>query len=240
MLTENTQVGRKWVILGCILVVAMPYLCLVPYLRIAGFNSEHPAYGTISLVISRLLLWALLAGIYFYALRIEKSKFLLWEERKYPIGIYIAFSLVTFVAILFVTIIMGLVLRILHLDSQSEVLNKMTTLFKNQHWLIILTCVTAGFTEELMFRAYLQPRLEILFKNRWIAIAGSAFFFALIHFGFGTVQNILGPFVIGMIFAIHYSYFRNIRFLIVFHVLWDIMAIYLILFLKDQQQMLQQ
>jgi membrane protease YdiL (CAAX protease family) len=35
--------------------------------------------------------------------------------------------------------------------------------------LLVFTCLTAGITEEIIFRGYLLPRLEILLKIKFIS-----------------------------------------------------------------------
>ena len=58
-----------------------------------------------------------------------------------------------------------------------------------------------GFTEELAIRGYLLPRLELIFNNSWTAILISSVLFGLLHFGYGTIINVIGPFFIGLVFA---------------------------------------
>lgn len=230
---ENAIVvpGRKLLVLSCVLVILLPYLCLVPYARYFGFDTSDQTVRSLSFWISRFLLWLLTGGFFLYAAKIEKTKLLLWKEKEYPAWMYLVFSAVTFFAVYLSVAIVSLVLKILNLLDQNAAWDRIGNLFENNYPLLIFTCITAGVTEEIMFRGFLQPRLEALFKNRWVAIVIIALAFALIHFGFGTVQNIIGPFVIGFIFSVHYSYFRNIRFLIVFHILWDLMAVALMLYL---------
>lgn len=226
---EATPVNKKWIVPGVILVIILPFLCLLPYPMFLGFDMTAPGILNTTFIITRALFWLLLAGFIFYARKVERSKLLLWDEKQYSFGIYVTFSLITFLAVILSMITVGLIMRILHLEFENVALEKINRVFKGNYLLIVLTCVTAGVTEELLFRGYLQPRLELLFRNRAIGIIGSAFFFGLLHFGFGTVQNIIGPFVIGIIFAIHYSYFRNIRFLVMFHILWDLLALFAVL-----------
>jgi membrane protease YdiL (CAAX protease family) len=91
--------------------------------------------------------------------------------------------------------------------------------------LVWLTAITAGITEELMLRAYLIPRLQLLFKNDYIPVIVSSVLFGFLHFGYGTALNIVGPMVIGLIFGFHYVRYRNIKILIIVHFLWDYLLI---------------
>jgi uncharacterized protein len=234
-LNETPLPGRKLLVLSVALVIVLPYLCLIPYAKFFGFDTSDIAVRTTSFWISRFLLWLLLGGFFLYAVRIEKSKLLLWQEKKYPAWAYLVFAAVTFFTVFLSAAIASLILRLLNLINENAAWDRIGVLFQDNYVLLIFTCVTAGVTEELLFRGFLQPRLELLFKNRWAAIIVTALFFAFIHFGFGTVQNIVGPFIIGTIFSIHYSYFRNIKFLIVFHILWDLLALLLVIYLHEHQ-----
>jgi membrane protease YdiL (CAAX protease family) len=60
-------------------------------------------------------------------------------------------------------------------------------LFRNGRalWLLPLTFLLmmglAGFTEEVLFRGFLQTRLEKLLRSRWLAVVAAAFLFGLYH-----------------------------------------------------------
>jgi membrane protease YdiL (CAAX protease family) len=115
---------------------------------------------------------------------------------------------------------------ILHHKEKSNQVVQLTEIFRHNKFALIFSAFTAGFTEELIFRGYLLPRFEIIFKNSYVAVFISSLLFALMHFGYGTIINAIAPFIIGAIFAIHYLKYRNIVFLIIFHFLWDMLAFY--------------
>lgn len=185
---------------------------------------------------SRILFWSPLLLIFIYARKIEKQKLLIWEERKLQWWEYLASFMAIFVALVIGLIIIGLILYMLGLQKESERFVHMLAIFREHQWLIFVTAGTAGIVEELTFRGYLMPRILVLFKSPALAIIISSVLFGLLHFGYGTIVQVIGPFFIGLIFAIYYYKFRNIKILIVCHILWDIMAIYLKLWtesLKD-------
>jgi membrane protease YdiL (CAAX protease family) len=103
----------------------------------------------------------------------------------------------------------------------------MLVILRENHWLIFLTALTAGIVEELTFRGYLLPRMVSIFKSPAMGIIVSSVIFGLIHFGYGTVMQLVGPFFIGFILALYYYKYRNIKVIIFVHVVWDVMAIYL-------------
>jgi membrane protease YdiL (CAAX protease family) len=46
---------------------------------------------------------------------------------------------------------------------------------------LVFMMVLAGFTEEVLFRGFLQTRIERLVHSRWVAVVITAFFFGLYH-----------------------------------------------------------
>jgi membrane protease YdiL (CAAX protease family) len=111
--------------------------------------------------------------------------------------------------------------------TTSDKVEQIRETFRNNPSFGIFTCVTAGVAEEFIFRGYMLPRLEFLLKNRFFSILVSTVIFGLLHFGYGTLLNMIGPFVIGAVFALHYSYFRSLKFLVFFHTFWDLLAVFM-------------
>jgi membrane protease YdiL (CAAX protease family) len=114
-----------------------------------------------------------------------------------------------------------------HKKESSVVLQRMINFFRENKFLMVYTALTAGVTEELIFRGYLLPRLEMLLKNSYLAILISSLIFGLAHYGYGTIQNMLDPFVIGLVLATYYWRYRNIKVTIIFHFLWDLVGLIL-------------
>ena len=122
-----------------------------------------------------------------------------------------------------------LILNLMHLASESSQMAMLKYIFKNYKLLVPVTTITAGVTEELIFRGYLMPRLELLYNNKYVTVIVSSLLFGMIHIGYGTVINVVATAFIGFIFALHYQKYRNIGFLIFFHFIWDTMAAYVLL-----------
>lgn len=57
--------------------------------------------------------------------------------------------------------------------------------------------LTAGVTEEVIFRGILQSRLRLVMPT-WVAVGVQAVFFGLIHSGYGTVGHIVLPAIFGL------------------------------------------
>jgi len=109
--------------------------------------------------------------------------------------------------------------------QQSSRFADVMKVLQHNYPLMFFTLITAGIMEELVFRGYLLPRLNLLFKNKWLSIVLSSILFGLIHLGWGTIQNVVVPFFIGIIFAIFYERYRNIKILMLCHFLWDLLVL---------------
>ena len=78
--------------------------------------------------------------------------------------------------------------------------------------LVIALSITAGVTEEILFRGILQ---------RWVGVWGQAVLFGLAHAGYDTVLNVAVPLLIGIGFGYVYKWRRNLWTVIVAHFLYD-------------------
>jgi uncharacterized protein len=219
----NLTVTIKGIIflLSCLfMIAAFGSYSILYLLGIAEINST-------GFFISRLLYWICAGLLYWYTRKVERQPLLLWQEKKYSFIFY----LVSVIALLFVLFIgMFIIQAILLLSgliTKSARLSEITNILRTNSPLLIFTCLTAGFTEELIFRGYLLPRLEIVFKSPWLAIIISSLLFGLMHFKYGTVINIAGPIFIGLVFACYYRKYRNIKLLILFHFLWDLGVLFI-------------
>ena len=115
--------------------------------------------------ISRLLYWIGLALLYLYCVKAEKQKMLIWEDRRYPFSIYIA-SIIIIFAVLFVGLgFIRFLYSFTSFSKTSEKLIEIANLFRQNKFLLVFSALTAGVTEEIIFRGYLQPRFQIIFKK---------------------------------------------------------------------------
>ncbi len=173
---------------------------------------------------SRLILWLYLLIIYIWVLKVEKQKFLLWSESK-PSALFYLVSIASMLAAII------LLAGILHkIESyfgwdNSEKLKAMLQLLWKNKLLLLFTTLSAGIMEELLFRGYLMPRLQLLLKNSWLTIIISSLLFGLAHYSYGSWSQVINPLFIGLIFAWHYQKYRNIKVLILCHFLIDFLSV---------------
>lgn len=188
------------------------------------FSKSGLDYET-TFITTRFIIWGILLLLFVYVRKIEKLPFLLWPEQKYSALFKLKEIGKTLLYVLLAMICVGLIIKILHVNIESAVMNKLAKLLKDNFLLLVFASVTAGVTEEFIFRGYLLSRLDFLFKNSKIAIIVSSLIFGLLHFSYGTLLQIIGPTVIGLIFAFQYQKNRNIQIVIICHFLWDLMAL---------------
>jgi membrane protease YdiL (CAAX protease family) len=112
-------------------------------------------------------------------------------------------------------------------EKISDKLLQLSSIFKNNYFLIIFTCLTAGVIEELLMRAYIQPRVEKIYNSPVLGVIISALLFAILHSTYGTIGQVVVPFFIGIVFAIFYKLYSNINILIICHFMFDFISLML-------------
>lgn len=90
-------------------------------------------------------------------------------------------------------------------------------------WVILLSILTAGITEEVLFRGYALERLAELTDNLWVSAAISLATFVLTHLSGWNLAHILGVVLpLGVVLTVLYLWKRNLVFVIIIHVLVDL------------------
>ncbi len=177
--------------------------------------------------LTRISIWIGCLILLLYCYKIEKQKLLFWEEKQYSFDNYFLYAafiiLITFVTVM----IVGLIALVIGIKLRNENVEAIIKLFSTNYLLIIITCVTAGITEELIFRGYILTRLYFYFKEPIIPIIFSSALFGLFHFGYGTFFNMFGPACIGLVFGFFYYKYRNIKLLMFCHFFWDFIVVLL-------------
>lgn len=173
---------------------------------------------------NRLSLWLVLLLVLIYNFFIENRSFFVWEDRKYSFIFYFGAVILLYLISLFGGAFLNAIIIFLTKEKVSERLLEFKILFKNNYLLIIFTCLTAGVIEELLMRAYIQPRIEKIYNSPALGIIVSALLFAILHSTYGTIAQVVGPFFIGIVFALFYKKYSNIKILIVCHFMFDFIS----------------
>ncbi|RKE81931.1 CPBP family intramembrane glutamic endopeptidase [Chryseobacterium sp. AG363] len=185
----------------------------------------------VNFFLSRITLWIILILVFLYTIFVEKSAFLLKEETKYSAAFYVK----TVLSLYFICLIGGGILNaVILFFIEEKISNKLLNLvpiFRNNYFLVIFTCLTAAIVEELLMRGYVQSRLEKIYNNPTVAIVISSVLFGILHSTYGTISQVLGPFFIGIVFAIFYKRYSNIKILIICHFMIDFIAMMMMNFI---------
>lgn len=185
------------------------------------FGLLHLDSSIISTWINEIKFWVFLGLFFLIALKIEKTKFLLWQETKrkwyfYPISI-----IFIFVSAVVVAITVPIIFKFFNISMKQDVLETVSNHYCSSFILLVFGCLTAGVVEELVFRGYLMPRLEIIAKKGWLVILLSSLIFGIAHIGNLSIVGLVVPTFIGLIFSFHYYKYRNVVVLIIAHFLID-------------------
>ncbi|MBW8522477.1 CPBP family intramembrane metalloprotease [Chryseobacterium chendengshani] len=176
----------------------------------------------------RLVLWLVLLLILIYNFFLENRSFFAWEDKKYPTKFYLASIIGLYLICSFGGAFLNAAIMIVTQEKISDKMLQLNSIFKSNYFLIIFTCLTAGIIEELLMRAYIQPRIEKIYNSPAAGIVGSALLFGILHSTYGTIGQVVVPFFIGIVFAIFYKKYSNIKILIICHFLIDFISLILL------------
>ncbi|MBN1880432.1 CPBP family intramembrane metalloprotease [bacterium] len=171
--------------------------------------------------INEIKFWVFLGLFFLVVLKIERTPFLLWQETKRKWYFYLFSITIIFTGAVVVGVTVPLVFKFLNISLKQDVLESVSNHYCSSFILLVFGCLTAGVVEELVFRGYLMPRLEIFAKNGWLVIVLSSLIFGFAHLGNLSIVGLVVPTFIGLIFSYHYYKYRNIVVLILAHFLID-------------------
>ncbi|WP_288447211.1 type II CAAX endopeptidase family protein [uncultured Chryseobacterium sp.] len=205
-----------FVLLAAAMLYAFPAVTLITGIRgITGTN----------FLITRFIIWGIFFIVLLYSFFIEKESLLLKKEIRYSLVFYLK----AVVCLYFICSIGGALLNIIiHLLVQEKISGKLfelTPIFKSNYFLLIFTCFTAGAVEELLMRGYIQSRIEKIYNNSAVGIIFSAVLFGILHSTYGTIGQVVIPFFIGVVFAVFYKIYSNIKILIICHFMIDFISL---------------
>src|SRR3569833_1075380 len=212
----NDNIPRKQnilVISGIIIAFAFPFVLSMIF-----------RYTTLDVIdrifYSRFIFWSEVLLLMLYAAKAEQRKLLIWQEQELDMGIFIV-SVVVLYLLSWVCSIIGAIPRLFGYHEDNALLKRIVMLLVNRQWLIVFTCLTAGITEELIFRGYIMTRLSLLFRNNYMPVILSAVAFSALHYGYKSLHELIFAFLIGILFCAYYQKYRNIKVLIAAHFMID-------------------
>jgi membrane protease YdiL (CAAX protease family) len=222
-MTSSSLKTKPSIIAAGILLSVLLYI-LISLVRTKFLTPSGITANENSFFFSRLILWFYLLLIYVYVWKVEKQNFLLWSEKRSSALFYI----VSIIAIMTGIVLLAGVLHKIESYygwNNSDKLKVMLRLLWKNKVLLLFTTLSAGIIEELLFRGYLMPRLQLLLKRAWLTIIISSLIFGLSHYSYGSLSQMINPLFIGLIFAWHYQKYRNIKVLMICHFLIDLISV---------------
>ena len=218
---ENAK-GKEIVGIGLILMLLYAVSNLSDTILIDLFNLQKP--NAMVYFINRLVLWVSLFLLFLYTRYVLRQKFILWEDKKRGILFYV-FSIISMLAILFVGLVLiAMLLNALQFNSVANKQLERNLIYKNNLPLFIFTAFTAGVLEELLFRGYIQPRVERWTQSKLLGILITSVIFGFMHMSYGTLHQVLIPIFFSIVFSAFYTKYRNLKVVIIVHFLWDLIS----------------
>lgn len=131
------------------------------------------------------------------------------------------YSMAGLMAIFAAMLILGVISLVLGFNDQELVANKIADL---PLFILAFAVLAAPVSEELFFRGFLLGTIS-RFTNPAIGIIGSSIAFGLVHFAYGSVVEILGTLVIGIILAFVMHKSKSITPCFLIHMSYNLLAV---------------
>ena len=97
-------------------------------------------------------------------------------------------------------------------------------------WILLISVLTAGIVEEILFRGYLLERVNELSGSQWLAILISIVAFAIPHILSWNIAHIVGVVLpLGLILTGLYLWKRNLAFNMIVHLMIDLPLVFMAL-----------
>lgn len=116
-------------------------------------------------------------------------------------------------AIFILLFILGILSLTLGFNDQNKISEKIADL---PIYILVFAIFFAPLSEELFFRAFLVPRIGVLF---------SAFVFGLVHLAYGSVIEVVGVTLVGIILALVFKTSKSITPCILTHMIYNLLSI---------------
>ena len=160
--------------------------------------------------LSRILLWIWMFLLWLYVRYMEKQPFLCLKEKKHTVFFYLLSAVILTAVILGLNLFPEIFTRMKMPLADMHIQAEMMAYQHERPFLLILTAITAGIVEELIFRGYMLPRLDTLLNNQWAAIIIVSVLYAALYYTYGTWLNILIPILGSIVFGFFYLKYRSL------------------------------
>ncbi len=134
----------------------------------------------------------------------------------------IVYTVVGFALIFLVLPILAAVLYYYGLNDQQAITDIVIDL---PLYIVLMAIVIAPLTEELLFRVLFITKIQEYTKSAALAIIVSSLVFSAFHVSYGSVVEIVGVFVVGLIFGFVYWQSRSIIPPLFIHLVYNFLSI---------------
>ncbi len=136
----------------------------------------------------------------------------------FPYDLILGFKI--FLIVFFISVVLSLIFYFFGLNDLEKVASTMKAVSLQEKMVSVYLIVVRVFAEEFFFRAFLVPVLGVF---------GSSVVFSLLHFSYGSVAEVLGAFVLGLVLGHYYSKERNILHVYFAHMFYNTFVLIIIL-----------
>ncbi len=172
-----------------------------------------------STLIGFSLFWGLAILVLFFTRTVEALPLtsigwrpLTWKSVLTAIGLGILLSLL----VPALTLLVGAIIPQTNSGTVTEVVSS------HSWWILILSVITAGVTEEILFRGYSLERLTEITGSKWISGIISLMFFIAVHAAGWNLTHLISVVLpLGAILTSIYFWQRNLLFVIIVHTVID-------------------
>jgi uncharacterized protein len=212
-------------ILGLSLSLVLPVIFV---LFISPIIIQPNVAEPIFVLVGFVFFWGLALAMFGFTKAVENRpletigwKPLSWKSALMAVGLGILLSLAVPVLTLLVSMIFP--------PSDTGTITQVTSSFP--WWMLLLGVVTAGITEEVLFRGYALERLHKITGNKWMSGLISLVFFVAVHATGWNTAHIVGVVLpLGIILTGLYFWQRNLLFVMIVHVVINLPLVFMALF----------
>lgn len=180
----------------------------------------HESAGLANRVGYELVVWAWVAAILLYVLRVERRPLSSIGFRALRVTDGIIAIITGILILASLALISFVVFPALHWSENGQ----MASVLSLPYWLNVLIVVRAAVSEEILFRGYPLERLEELTGSRAIAGVVSCTVFTVDHIGFWGWHHVFIAGLAGTVLTILYFWRRNIWVNMLAHFIVDAAA----------------
>jgi membrane protease YdiL (CAAX protease family) len=197
---------------------------LFPTIAILRVLGKSPALTFILSSFVYILLFGFehISTLYLHMSFIAFSLYFLWPQRKAlikgcgSIPRRLGYGVSIFLLMLLASLVVNIILYFAGVSDQEQIVTVVSGL---PLYLLIMAFTLGPISEELLFRAFLVPRIGVL---------ASTLLFTFTHVAYGSVAELAGAFALGLVLALAYNRLKDPLPCIVAHVLFNLLSVMLI------------